>query len=796
MLGLAPTSQALVSKKPLYKSFLEWLLFFLIVISVCMMGSGYYIYSRLLTILPDVKTLDHFQYQAPLRIYTRDKRLMAQFGVQKRTPVTLDQIPQPLIHAFIAAEDDRFYAHAGVDFDGLVRAGRQLVLTGEKQQGGSTITMQVARLFLLSNEKTFLRKIKEIILARKIEREYSKNHILELYLNQIYLGHRAYGVTAAAETYYGRPLTQLTLAEYAMLAGLPKAPSANNPIANETRAIQRRNYVLHRMLELGYITKSDYDGAINQPSTAKLHYQPADISAPYVAEMVRQAIFERYGEQAYTSGLNVYTTISGLLQTTADQALRNTLHGYDERHGYRSASALEDKGNFNELPVIGDTLPATVLKVKDKQVAAKLQNGTLIDIPWENIKWAVAGRKAVPSLIKTGHIIRVRRLSNQTWALAQVPEVEGAFVALDPSDGAILALTGGFDFLSSKFNRATQSKRQPGSGFKPIIYTAALEVGYTPASIFYDEPIVIIEDPFREVEWRPENYNRIYRGPIPLRTALVHSSNSVAIRLLDAIGMDNAVSTALRFGFTPRQLPLTLSLALGSGYASPLQMAQVYAAFANGGFLVKPYFIERIESGEGSILFQARPGIACPICTDSRIRTSLYAPRVMAREIHFLMNSLLGDVVQRGTAAGAKLLNRQDVAGKTGTTNDHRDAWFNGYTPSIAATAWVGFDNFKPLGKRETGSKTALPMWVEFMKTALANTPEAPVTIPNGIIEAFIDPATGQLTYEDNKAGIWEFFQADAVPRTEAVVYQDAAERENADDDNKPLPEDNGEQER
>ncbi|MGR9037856.1 MAG: penicillin-binding protein 1A, partial [Gammaproteobacteria bacterium] len=520
MLGLTPTSPVLVSEKPLYKEFLEWLLFFFIVLSVCMTASGYYIYTRLLTSLPDIKTLHQFQYQAPLKIYTRDKRLIAQFGEQKRKPVTLDKVPRQLIHAFIAAEDDRFYAHAGVDFNGLVRAGRQLVLTGKKRQGGSTITMQVARLFLLSNEKTFLRKIKEIILARKIEREYSKNHILELYLNQIYLGHRSYGVSAAAQTYYGRPLPRLTLAEYAMIAGLPKAPSANNPITNKTRAIQRRNYVLQRMLELGYITKPEYDGAINQPSSAKLHYQPAEISAPYVAEMVRQAIFERYGEQAYTSGLNVFTTISGLLQTTANRALRNTLHAYDERHGYRSASTVENKGNFNELPVIGDTLPATVLKIKDNRVAAKLRNNTLIDIPWENIKWAVASRKAIPNIIKTGHIIRVRRLPDKTWALTQVPEAEGAFVALNPADGAILALTGGFDYLSSKYNRATQSKRQPGSGFKPIIYTAALEAGYTPASIFYDEPIVVIEDPFREVEWRPENYNRKYRGPITLRTAL------------------------------------------------------------------------------------------------------------------------------------------------------------------------------------------------------------------------------------------------------------------------------------
>ncbi|MGR9037735.1 MAG: penicillin-binding protein 1A, partial [Gammaproteobacteria bacterium] len=588
-------------------------------------------------------------------------------------------------------------------------------------------------------------------------------------------------------------LDQLTLAEYAMIAGLPKAPSANNPITNETRALQRRNYVLRRMLELDYISEPEYADAINQPSTAALHYQGAEIAAPYLAEMVRKAIFERYGEQAYTSGLKIYTTISGLLQTTADRALRNTLHGYDQRHGYRPAPTSEDKGNFDELPVIGDTLPAMVLNVKKNQVAAKLQDDTQLVIPWENLKWAAGRRKTIPNLIKAGHIIRVRRLPNKTWALAQVPEVEGAFVALNPADGAVLALSGGFDFFSSNFNRATQSKRQPGSGFKPIIYTAALEAGYTPASILYDEPIVITEDPYRKVEWRPENYNRKYRGPITLRTALVHSSNIVAIRLLDNIGIDNAVSTALRFGFTQKQLPETLSLALGSGYASPLQMAQAYAVFANGGFLVKPYFIERIESGDDKILYQAKPRSACPMCADSRTGAGHYAPRVMARDIHFLMHSLLGDVVQRGTAAGAKILNRQDIAGKTGTTNDHRDAWFNGYTPAIVATAWVGFDNFKSLGNRETGSRTALPMWVEFMRTALANIPETPLTIPHGIAEAFIDPVTGELMHEENNAGTWEFFQADSAPRTEAVVYEDTDERENTNDDNKSEPEDTGE---
>jgi penicillin-binding protein 1A len=751
-----------------FKITLQWLAFCFLLCSICLLIFGYALYTRVSIDLPDIKTLHHVQYQTPLRIYTRDKLLIGQFGEQKRMPIPLETVPRQLINAFLAAEDERFFKHPGVDYKGLIRAGVKLALTGKKRQGGSTITMQVTRNFLLTNEKTYIRKLKEIILALKIEREYSKNKILELYLNQIYFGHRSYGVNAAAQTYYGRPLNTLTLAETAMIAGLPKAPSAYNPIANEARAMQRRNYVLQRMLELNYITQLDYEYALKQPSTAKLQYEPVEIPAPYVAEMVRQAMVAQYGRNAYTSGLNVYTTITGALQNQANQALANALHSYDDRHGYRPADEIAAAKNLNfvDLPVIGDTFPALITGMKNNRLSAKLQNGALIVIPGENIKEV------------QGDIVRVRRLANKTWAMTRAPKVEGAFVALNPKNGAILALTGGFDFFRNNFNRATQSKRQPGSGFKPIIYTAALEAGFTPASIINDEPIVV-ENPEQETEWRPENYSRTFLGPTSLRMALTHSSNIISVRLLDVIGIEKAVSTALRFGFAQQQLPKTLSLALGSGYASPLQMAQAYSAFANGGFLIDPYFIERIESKEGVTLFQAKPKLPCPECDNSAGQTSNYAPRIMSPGICFLMNSLLREVVQNGTAADAKVLGRQDLAGKTGTTNDYRDAWFNGYTSDVAATAWVGFDNFDSLGNHETGGKTALPMWIEFMKTALASSPEAALSVPEGIVEDFIDPTTGRLAPAGGKNGVLEYFLEGSEPSRFQSVDDDSIADEN-----------------
>ena len=738
---------------------LKWFAVFCMTIMLWAAISGYFLYHKLLAELPDVKTLHNVQYQTPLSIYTKDNLLIAQFGEKKRIPVNIEEIPRQLVNAFIAAEDDSFYQHSGVDFKGLLRAGLQLALTGQKKQGGSTITMQVTRNFLLSNEKTYTRKLKEIMLALKIEHEYPKNKILELYLNQIFMGHRAYGIAAAAQVYYGKSLTELSLDENAMIAGLPKAPSIYNPITNQARAIERRNYVLHRMLELNHISQQDYESASRQPSTAKLQPVIPEISALYLAEMVRQKLFELYGEQAYTSGFKVYTTIDSTLQTTANQSLSHALHAYDERHGYRH-SRINKAGNFNELPAIGDTLPARVLRVKDNLATASLQDRTIIEIPWENIKWT---GNSTGAPLKAGDIIRIRQLPNNTWALTQVPEAEGAFVSLNPVNGAILALTGGFDFFRNKYNRATQSKRQPGSGFKPIIYTTALEQGYTAASLINDAPIVI-DNPGQENEWRPENYNKKFYGPTSIRSAITHSRNIISIRLLKEMGIEKAVATALRFGFTEEQIPRTLSLALGSGYASPLQMAQVYATFANGGFLVKPYFIERIESNEGEVIYQAKPKVACPSCDSSQALKREYAPRIITPQIHFMMNSLLRDVVQHGTATGAKVLGRQDLAGKTGTTNEQRDAWFNGYTQSNVATAWVGFDDFSPLGNAETGGVAALPMWIEFMRVALKDTPETTLAMPDGIVKAFINPQTGLLTEAANKDGIWEFFQADRVP--------------------------------
>jgi penicillin-binding protein 1A len=758
---------------------LKWLAVLFTTITLAVAGAGYFLYNKLSADLPDVKTLRNVQYQTPLNIYTKNNQLIAQFGEKKRAPVDIEEVPPQLIQAFLAAEDDSFYQHPGVDFKGLLRAGLQLALTGKKRQGGSTITMQVTRNFLLNSEKTYTRKLKEIMLALKIEREYSKNKILELYLNQIFMGHRAYGISAAAQVYYGKSLTELSLAEQAMIAGLPKAPSLYNPITNETRAIERRNYVLHRMLELNHVTRQDYENAIQQPSTAKLQSVTPEISALYLAEMVRQKLFELYGEQAYTSGFKVYTTIDGTLQTTANQALTDTLHAYDERHGYRYSNTSK-VSHFIDLPIIGDTLPATILNVKNNIATARLQNKTLIEIPWENAKWI--GNATGRSPLQIGNIIRVRQLPNTTWTLTQVPEAEGAFVSLDPANGAVLALTGGFDFFRNKYNRATQSKRQPGSGFKPIIYTTALEQGYTAASMINDAPIVI-DNPGQENEWRPENYNKKFNGPTSIRSAITHSRNIISIRLLNEMGIEKAVETALRFGFTDEQIPKTLSLALGSGDATPLQMARVYATFANGGFLVDPYFIERIESNEGEIIYQAKPKTACTSCDSSKEVDINYAPRIITPQICFLMNSLLRDVVQHGTATGAKVLGRQDLAGKTGTTNEQRDAWFNGYTQSNVATAWVGFDDFSPLGNAETGGVAALPMWIKFMKVALKDTPDTALEVPEGIVKAFINPETGLLADADNEDGIWEFFQADRVPTSSA---SDGEDDDSAADFNEP----------
>ena len=744
---------------------IKWLLTILLTFSTLGLIICYFAYQQLSSELPDIKVLRNIQYNQPLNIYSQDGLLIEQFGEKIRIPISISDTPEQLVNAFISAEDGNFFFHIGIDFKGLARAAIQLALTGKKKQGGSTITMQVARNFLLSNKKTYTRKLKEIILSIQIEQEFSKNEILELYLNKIYLGQRAYGVAAAAEIYYDRPLAKLTLAELSMIAGLPKAPSKHNPISNPERALLRRNYVLKRMLDLSYIDQQDYNSAIESPITAHRYTTQRELYAPYIAEMVRNDIIELYGEDnAYTAGLKVYTTLHSDLQNTAVRALRTNLHQFDERHSYRinQKQKLPLKSSYNT----GSTYPAQVIQFNEEQLTAKLKDGTEIKLLWKNSPWSTKYNTASQQtkhinsymdIIDLHDTIRVRQV-NKKWRLAQVPEAEGAFVALDPKTGAVLALSGGYAYFNNKYNRATQAKRQPGSGFKPIIYTSALESGYTVASMINDAPIVSTSNSTEESAWRPENYSHKFYGPTSIRTALRKSRNLIAIRLTRAIGITTITDTAMRFGFLQEQLPTKLSLALGSGHASPLQMARMYAVFANGGYLINPYYIERIEASTGEVLFQAEPLIACSVCENNT------APRIISPQINFLMNSLLRDVVQRGTAVKAKSLQRTDLAGKTGTTNDQKDAWFNGFTLDIVGIAWVGKDDSKSLGRWETGGKAALPMWIDFMRYALQDKVQQELIMPEGVSKVLIDPETGLLAREESPIGIWEYFSEESIP--------------------------------
>lgn len=765
-------------RRSLFATFFRWFATLSLALLVTFVAGCYLFLQELNKELPDIHQLQSVQYQTPLDIYSQDGLLIAEFGENRRLPVTIEQIPQQQINAFLAAEDDRFYQHYGVDPKGLLRAGTLLATTGKRKQGGSTITMQVARNFLLSNEKTYLRKLKEIMLAVKIERNYSKQQILELYLNKIYMGQRAYGVAAAAQIYYGKELADLELQQQAMIAGLPKAPSQYNPIADPERALQRRNYILRRMLDLHYIDQSAHDRAVAKPDDARIQNRNIELYAPYIAELVRQEMLDRYGEETYNLGLKVYTTIPGQLQAAADHAVQQTLHEYDERHEYRGLphkSITTSPAGFNGN-MTGDCLQAVVTTVSPDGIAVRLHNGNDIAIPIQNIAWS---RLLLPAgnrqkALHVNDIVWVRQLDGRDWALAQIPAAEGALVALDPKTGAILALSGGFDFFHSKYNRATQTKRQPGSGFKPIIYTAALEKGYTAASVINDAPLVI-EDPSLENGWRPENYTQHYHGPTLLRVALRESINMVSIRLLQEIGISQAIATAMRFGFDKAQLPRSLSLALGSGSASPLNMAEAYAVFANGGFAVKPYLVEQIRDRNGDIIYQAEPATACPDCA-AGTEPLTPAPRVVSEQVNFIMNSLLRDVVARGTATRARELGRGDLAGKTGTTNEMRDAWFNGFTPDVVASAWIGFDNAQSLGKGETGGKAALPMWMAFMKKALQDLPEKPFTPPTGVVQAYISPRDGLRLDPASGSGIWEYFTEATVPSVYSTPQADIAE--------------------
>ncbi len=762
---------------------LKGLGWFLIAILLTGLALAAVLYHHLAPQLPDPKSLHHVDYQLPLEIYSRRGELLATFGDKKRIPVRINETPETVIHAFLAAEDARFYDHPGVDIHGLFRAVLELVRTGHKRQGGSTITMQVARNFFLTPEKTYERKLKEILLAMKIERELTKDEILELYLNKIYLGHHAYGVAAAAQIYYGKPLQQLDLAQVAMIAGLPKAPSRFNPISNPERALERRNYVLRRMLELEFITPAQYQAAISRPVTASLKRPEHAPVAPYVAEWVRAYLYQKYGEEIYTKGFRVTTTIDTKLQSAAKKAVRDALHAYDERHGYRGPEARvapgappqAKKDALDTLKNVEGILPAWVAAIdpKAKSATLELRDGKTIVLAWEGIKWA---RKSLPgdrvgppprrveAVLQPGDVIRVRKDEKGKWRLAQIPEVQGALVSMDSRDGAILALQGGYDFDLSKFNRATQAQRQPGSGFKPVLYTAALESGFTAASLVNDAPVVYHNG---ETDWRPENYSGKFYGPTRLRVALRNSRNLVSIRLLQSIGIDKIIETAKRFGFKPEQLPKTPTLALGSGTATLLDMGRLFSVFANGGWRISPHLIEKVELHNGEILEQARPGKACDHCADA-------APRIISPRIHYIMHSLLQDVVRRGTAVRAKQLGRGDLAGKTGTTNDQRDAWFNGYASPLVAISWVGFDSSKPLGRGETGAKAALPMWIEYMKMALREQPESRFPMPEGLLTAQIDPSTGLRTAA-GASSIAEIFRQEHVPDYRPATLQSSS---------------------
>ncbi len=764
------------------------------------------IYIYLAPSLPGVAVLRDVELQVPLKVYSRDGKLIAVYGEQRREPLGVDEIPESMVQAFLAAEDDRFYEHLGVDYQGLARAALHVLLTGEKRQGGSTVTMQLARNFFLDNERTYRRKLKEIFLALRIEHEFNKDEILELYLNKIYLGNRAYGVGAAAEVYYGRSVHDLDLAQIAMIAGLPKAPSRFNPIVNPERAVIRRNYVLGRMHKLEFIDDDTYRRMLEEPVSASIHYPRVEMNAPYIGEMARAQMFGEYGSEAYTKGYRVYTTINSSLQREAQLALRNGLHAYDRRHGWRGAEAhleleytTEDPSRIAyenldqailDMDLTGGLMPAVVTRVEPGEIEAYLGEQQFAVLSIEQAKWAKPylgvnstgeAPKDFTAMLAPGDVIRITREGAGEWTLSQIPDAAGAFVAIDPQNGSVLALVGGYDYLYSKFNRVTQAKRQPGSSFKPFIYSAALESGFTPASIVNDAPVVY-DGSGLESDWRPKNYSGKFFGPTRLREALVKSRNMVSIRVLRSVGHRYTEEHITSFGFGPEQIPQGLSLALGSGVATPLEMARGYAVFANGGYYVEPFVIERIEDVQGEVLFRSSPLMVCEAdCLD--LQQQLYrsgeeilaedgapdlgirvAERVLSKENAYQMVSMMHDVIQSGTGRRARQLGRGDLAGKTGTTNKQRDAWFCGFNGDIVAIAWVGFDQHKPLGRKEVGSVTALPIWIEFMRAALRGKSENKLKRPETIVSVRIDPATGQRVDPGSERGIEETFRAGYVP--------------------------------
>ncbi|NRD34162.1 PBP1A family penicillin-binding protein [Shewanella sp. DC2-4] len=817
--------------------------------SLALLGVGAIVaaYFYVLPDLPDVSTLKNVQLQTPLRIYSSDGKLISQFGEKRRIPLTLDEVPKPLLQAFIATEDARFYEHGGIDPVGVLRAALVMLTTGEKKQGASTITMQVARNFFLTRDKTIIRKVKEIFISYHIEELLTKDEILELYVNRIYLGQRAYGVGAAAQVYFGKNVQELSLSELAVIAGLPKAPSTLNPITSPSRALARRNVVLMRMNEVGYISQTEYQAALQEPLVARYHGAEIDLYAPYISEMARDYMVQKYGEEeAYTNGYNVYTTISSDLQLKAQQALRNNVYAYDERHGYRGPAAVlwtdekpepaQIKTELAKIASVQELQPAAVISIADQQASIMTAKGETKVITWDGLKWArkfITDKrqgsvpKSASDMLKVGERIWIRD-NGQYLQLSQVPEVASATVSLDPKNGAIRTLVGGYSFSQSQYNRVTQAKRQLGSNIKPFIYAAALEKGFTLATLIDNAPINK-PDISQGTAWRPKNSPDIYGGPTRLRVGLAQSINVMSVRAMRHVGLDETIAQLVEFGFDPNDLPRNESIALGSSSVTPLQVVTAFNVFANGGFLLEPFYIDRVEDAYGNVIEKANPTLACKpsqslsqpvtpsdpmafsVSGDSSAepsapfaqcfeQTGRYAPQIISEQTAFLITEALKSVIWgggdwskgtgwQGTAwRAAKLIKRHDIAGKTGTTNESRDTWFSGFSPVITSTFWVGFDDHgRQLGRTawnangekdqitgaEAGAKTAGPGWNEFMNSVLQGTPETTSIPPEGIVSVRIDLATGKLTRKTDYTSAFEYFISGTEPKEYISETQD-----------------------
>ncbi|WP_088927974.1 penicillin-binding protein 1A [Burkholderia multivorans] len=723
--------------------------------------------------MPSLDALTDYRPKVPLRIYTSDHVLIGEFGEERRDIVHFKDVPDSLKKAILAIEDARFYDHGGVDLTGILRAGVVALTNGHATQGASTITMQVARNFFLSSEKTYTRKIYEMLLAYRIERALTKDQILEVYMNQIYLGQRAYGFASAARVYFGKDLKDITLAEAAMLAGLPKAPSAYNPVVNPKRAKVRQEYILQRMLELNFITREQYDEAVAQPLVVKGAGREYSVHAEYVAEMVRQMMYAQYREETYTRGFNVITTIDSADQQVAYTALRKGIMDYERRHGYRGPegfielpSAADEREQaiddaLLEHPDNGELIAAVVTAASPRQITVAFIDGSSATIEGENLRFAAGAlsANAQPNRrIRPGAIVRVVKNDAGKWSITQLPQVEGAFISIVPQDGAIRSLVGGFDYNKNKFNHVTQAWRQPGSSFKPFIYSASLDKGLGPATVINDGPLYFSAAETGGQPWEPKNYGGGFEGPMSMRTALQRSRNLVSIRILNHIGTKYAQQYITRFGFDADRHPAYLPMALGAGLVTPLQMAGAYSVFANGGYRVNPYLIAEVTDPNGAIVARAQPLMA-----------EQNAPRAIDARNAYVMNSLLQSVAQRGTGAKTNVLKRTDLAGKTGTTNDSHDAWFAGYQHTLAAIAWIGYDNPRSLGDRETGGGLALPVWVDYMGAALKGVPDFKPTMPDGV-----ESLGGELYFTDFTPG-HGFVSTVGVPQAPASQEVDDA---------------------